>query len=109
MKDKSVQITSPPMNIELSKHSDKDIKLYTNFSSYALFNIYNYVSSTCNDDKCPVELHQLDPKKVFPGFDSENQFFLVMYKLWQNPTDKKVAEDFGISSASVSRMFNFLE
>lgn len=30
-----------------------------------------------------------------------------MYKLWQNPIDRKVAQDFGVSSPTVSRLFHF--
>lgn len=107
-KDKGIQVQCPPMDIKICKKSDKDIKLNTGFNTYALFNIvYNYVKSPCDEEGCQVEAHRLNPCTAFPSIDSENQFFIVMYKLWQNPTDKKVAEDFGISVATVSRLFHF--
>ena len=108
VKDKSTQLNFPPMDIKLSKHSDTDIKMYTGFSTYALFSIvFNYVRANCDEEDCTVDLHKADPQVVFPGIDAENQFFLVLYKLWQNPTDVKIAEEFGISDASVSRLFHF--
>ena len=107
VQEKGTQINSPPMDIKLCKHSDNDIKMYTGLNSYALFRIiFEYVNSPCNEENCAIELHNSNPDKQFPGMDAENQFFLVLYKMWQNPMDKKLAEEFGTSDAKASHLFH---
>ena len=108
VKDKTTQIDSSPLNINLCKHSDKDIMMYTGLNTYALFKIvFDYINAPCGEEDCQVENHKACPETLFPGIEPENQFFLVLYKLRQCPTDKKVAAEFGTSDAQVSRVFHF--
>ena len=96
------------MNIENCKYNDKDIKTNTGLETYALFNIiYRYVNSKCSDTDCQVDSHKLDPEVLFPKIPPENQFFLVLNKLWRCPTDAQLAKEFGLSTATVSRLFHF--
>ena len=107
-KEKATQIQAPPMDIELSKHSDNDMKTYTGVNTYSLFNIiFNYMNSACQDDNCTVDSHKADPSSMFPGIKPENQFFLVLNKLWRNPSDQKLALEFGVSDATISKVFHF--
>ena len=108
LKEKSTQIDSSPLNINLYRHSDGDINRYTGLNTYALFNIvFNYINASCNEEDCQVQSHKTCAETLFPGIEAENQFFLVLYKMRHCPTDKKVAAEFGTSDAQVSRMFHF--
>ena len=105
-KEKSTQISAPPMNISMVKYNDVDIKKFTGFQTYALFNIvFNYVNSGCSEENCSVDSHSTDPSQIFPNINPENQFYLVLNKLWRNPTDEMLAMEFGVSIATVSRLF----
>lgn len=108
MKSKETQVDAPPMHIDLCKHSDNNVKTYSGCNSYALFKIiFDYVSSGCDDEECNVDSHRSNPATLFPNVNPENQFFIVLNKMWRNPTDEMLGKEFGISEAYVSKLFHF--